>query len=58
LGFDLMFLPFPLVGFILMFEEQACRLAVNGNGVPRASRRVATRRNRVPPRRLLLPDES
>src|SRR5215471_14989876 len=45
LGFDLMFLPFPIVGFILMVEEHACRLAVascHGNTVPRASRRVET----------------
>src|SRR6516225_1099157 len=37
LGFDLMFLPAPIVGFILMFECHACGLA------------VATRRNWVPP---------
>jgi hypothetical protein len=40
-----MFLPFPIVGFILMFEEHACGLAVascHGNGVPRASRCVET----------------
>jgi hypothetical protein len=40
-----MFRPFPIVGFILMFEEHACWFAVagcHGNGVPRASRRVET----------------
>jgi hypothetical protein len=39
-----MFLPFPIVGFILMFEEQACGLAVpSGHGNQcRARRRVET----------------
>jgi hypothetical protein len=59
LGFDLMFLPFPIVGSILMFEEYDRGLAVascHGNGLP--ARRGASKLGVAAQRLLLLPDES
>jgi hypothetical protein len=57
LDFDLMFLPFPIVGSILMFEEHDRGLAVAMATDCRA-RRGASKLGVAAQRLLLLPDES